>query len=86
MDWSQGSMDRLYELYQQHFQELRSVVVSANRSHGSSHPDKSWMEVISRDEFERLLSTPTDEPEIANRWVRRIIRGHEHDFPNLEAA
>ena len=86
MDWSRANMDRLYELYEQHFHELRSFVISANRSHGSSQPEKTWMVLISRDEFERLLRSPTDEPEIANRWLRRIIRGHEHEFPNLQVA
>ena len=86
MDWAQLDMDRLYELYQQHFYELRAAVTSANRSHGSLQPEKTWMELLSRDEFETLLQNPTDEPEVAIRWVRRIIRGHEHDFPNMQVA
>lgn len=85
MDWSRCQMERLYELYQQHFHELRSVVISANRVHGSSQPEKTWMELIGRDEFERLLNNP-DEPEVAERWVRRIIRGHEREFPDLKVA
>jgi hypothetical protein len=85
MEWSPHQMDRLYELYQQHFRDLRSVVAAANRAHGSSQPEKTWMELISRDEFERLLSNP-DESEVAERWVRRIIRHHEHEFPGLRVA
>ena len=86
MDWYKADMERLYELYQRHFQHLRSVVTSANRSHGSSHPDKTWMELLCRDEFESLLTSSTDEPEVVQRWVRRIIRGHEHEFPDLQVA
>jgi hypothetical protein len=85
MDWSPSEMDRLYELYQQHFHDLRSAVTSANRLHGSSQPEETWMELISREDFERLLNNP-DEPEVANRWVRRLIRGHEREFPNLQVA
>jgi len=86
MDWAQLEMDRLYELYQQHFAELRSAVISANRSHGSPQPEKTWMELLSRDEFSTLLQSPTYEPEITAGWVKRIIRGHEHEFPNLRVA
>jgi hypothetical protein len=85
MDCSPREMDRLYELYQQHFHDLRSVATSANQLHGSSQPEKTWMELISWEEFERLINNP-DEPEVANRWVRRIIRGHEREFPNLQVA
>ena len=85
MDCSPHEMDRLYELYQQHFHDLRSVVTSANHLHGSPQPEKTWMELISREEFERLLNN-ADEPEVAKRWVRRIIRGHEREFPNLQVA
>jgi hypothetical protein len=79
-------MDRLYELYQEHFHELRSAVISANRSHGSLRPEKTWMELLSRDEFATLLRSPIEEPEVAIRWVRRIIRGHEREFPNIQVA
>ena len=85
MDWSPREMERLYELYKQHFQELRSAVTAANRVHGSCQPEKTWMEPIGRDEFERLLNNP-NEPEVAKRWVKRIIRGHEHEFANLQVA
>jgi hypothetical protein len=85
MDWSPREMERLYELYEQHFHDLRSVVTSANHTHGSSEPGKTWMELISREEFERLVKNP-DESEVAKRWVRRIIRGHECEFPSLQVA
>jgi hypothetical protein len=78
-------MERLYELYRQHFSELRSVVTTANRLHGSSHPEKTWMELLSLEEFERLLENPK-EPDVAKRWVRRLIRGREREFPNLQVA
>lgn len=86
MGWPVNNMDRLYELYQQHFDRLRADVISANRSLGSSRPEKTWMERLGRNEFESLLTNPTDEPELVKRWVRRIIRGHEHEFPELKAA
>ncbi|MEM9367473.1 MAG: hypothetical protein AAGD07_15890, partial [Planctomycetota bacterium] len=76
---------RLYELYEQHFWDLRATVMAANRSHGSSQPENTWMELISRDEFEHLIKYPAD-PEVAERWVRRIIRGHELEFPGIRVA
>jgi hypothetical protein len=85
MDCSPREMDRLYELYQQHFHDLRAAVTSANQLHGSSQPERTWMELISREEFERLLNNP-NEQEVAKRWVRRIIRGHEREFPDLQVA
>jgi hypothetical protein len=85
MDWSPRELERLYELYQKHFHDLRSAVTSANRVHGSTQPEKTWMKLMGRDEFERLLNDP-NEAEVAQRWVRRIIRGHEREFPNLQVA
>ena len=85
MDWSPGGMNRLFELYQQQFRGLRTLVIAANRSHGSSRPEKTWMEPLGREEFEKLFKSPS-EPDIANRWVRRIIQGHEHEFPNAQVA
>lgn len=86
MDWSQFDMDRLYELYEQDFHRLRADVVGVNRSLGSMQPEKTWMELLSRTEFERLLTAPTNEPDVTQRWLRCIVRGHEHEFPGLRAA
>ena len=44
------------------------------------------MELLSRPEFETLITGPTDEPEVVRLWVRRLIRGHEHEFPELRVA
>ena len=86
MDWSQFDMDRLYELYQQHFDRLREDVIEVNRSMGSSSPEKTWMDLLSRIEFEQHITAQIDEPEIIHRWIRRIIRGYEHEFPALLVA
>lgn len=86
MDWSEFDMDSLYELYKQHFSHLRADVIQVNRSFGSSQPEKTWMERLSRTDFEKLITAPTDDPEVVHRWVRCIIRGHEHEFPELQVA
>lgn len=86
MDSSKLDMDRLYDLYRQGFYQLRAEVIQANRCLGSTQPEKTWMELLSRTEFETLITAPTDEPEIVQRWVRRITRGHEHEFPQLRVA
>lgn len=85
MDWPPNGMDRLYELYQQDFQRLRKAVIEANRSHGSQNPEKTWMELLRREQFEQLLTDPTD-PAVAERWVKEIVRGHEEEFPELLVA
>jgi hypothetical protein len=43
------------------------------------------MTLMGREEFEQLLNNPS-EAEVAKRWVKRIIRGHEREFPNLQVA
>ena len=86
MDWSEFDMDRLYVLYTQHFSQLRAGVTRANRSLGSAQPEKTWMEMLSRGDFERLITAPTDEPAVVLRWVRCVIRGHEQEFPELLVA
>ena len=86
MDWSHFNMDRLYQLYNQHFNQLRADTIGVNRSLGSTQPEKTWTQLLSHTEFETLISAPTDEPEVVQRWVRSIIRGHEHEFPELRVA
>jgi hypothetical protein len=86
MDGAVLDMDRLYELYQQHFAQLRADIIETNRSLGSTQPEKTWMELLSRAEFETLITAPADEPEVVQRWVRRLVHGHEHEFPGLRVA
>jgi hypothetical protein len=86
MDCSEFDMDRLYELYEQHFNQLRADVIQANRSLGSRQPEKTWMEELNVTDFKTLITAPIDDPEVVRRWVRCIIRGHEHEFPKLQVA
>jgi hypothetical protein len=44
------------------------------------------MELLSRTGFEALITGRTDEPEVSRRWVRRLIRGHELEVPELRVA
>ncbi|MCC6124304.1 MAG: hypothetical protein IT426_05040 [Pirellulales bacterium] len=83
MAWTAGTLNRIYELYSQHIQQLRSDVITANRLLGSSKPDKTALRCLSRMEFETLLRQPADDPTIRDKWLRRIIRGHEHEFPEF---
>ncbi len=83
MEWTAKRMDRLYELYERHIDRLRTDVIEANRSLGSSQPQRTHLDRLGRSEFETLLQQPTDDSEVARSWVRRIIRGHEHEFPEL---
>jgi hypothetical protein len=86
MEWTTEEMDRLYGLYERHVDRLRTDVVRANRSLGSSQPERTALGRVSRSEFEALLRQPTDDPEVARLWVRRILRGHEHEFPERHSG
>jgi hypothetical protein len=86
MEWTAERVSRLYELYERHIDRLRTDVVKANRSLGSTEPEKTNLEILNRAEFEALLRRPTDDPEVTRLWVRRIIRGHEQEFPELESG
>jgi hypothetical protein len=86
MDGTKLDMDRLYELYTIHFVQLRADISVVNRSLGSLHPEKTWMQMLERTEFDALVSAPSEEPDIINRLIRRIVRGHEEEFPELRVA
>ena len=83
MEWTAKSLDRLYELYQQHIERLRADVIKSNGSLGSSKPEHTALKCSSRDEFEARLKRQTDDPEVVQLWIRRIVRGHEDEFAQL---
>jgi hypothetical protein len=83
MAWTAGTINRIYELYGQHIQRMRTDVITANRLLGSSNPEKTALRCLTRVEFEAKFQHPTDDAEIRDKWLRRIIRGHEHEFPEF---
>ena len=83
MEWTAERLDRLYELYQRHTERLRADVINSNRSLGSSRPEHTALKCLSRSEFEARLNRRSDDPEVIQLWIRRIIRGHEDEFPQL---
>ncbi len=85
-NWNSASVRRLYELYLQHDRRLRGKVAATNRSLGSPHPNKIKLDRLTQTEFEAILRDPKADPETNRLWVRRIIRGHEQEFPTLRAA
>lgn len=84
MQWSAEKIRRLYEYYGQHVDRLRADVVATNRELGSSSPEQSLIENLTRKEFESLVNEPGNDPKVIRMWLQRIIRGHEHEFPELE--
>lgn len=86
MEWTAKSVTRLYELYLEHIDRLRNDVIDTNRSLGSPHPEKTKLEPMPRSEFERFLHRLENDPESGRLWLRRIIRDHEQEFPELESA
>jgi hypothetical protein len=86
MEWTVKIMDRLHELHGQHVDRLRAELSAANRLLGSAMPERTGLKHLTRDEFEVLLRQPTNDPEVTRLWIRRIIRGHEDEFPELAGA
>lgn len=86
MDGVMGRIERLYELYGQHYLRLRADVIAVNRSLGSTQPEKTWMTMLSRAEFEEMLTASAVDSDVLQRWIQRLVRGHEHEFPELRVA
>ena len=86
MDWPIDDRDRLFDLYERHIDRLLSDVAKTNRRLGSANPEKTRLRQISRSEFDMLLCRPADDVDLTRQWLRRIIRGHEREFPRLTRA
>ncbi len=84
MEWTRERVNRLFVLYERYFEQLRADVVAANRLLGSSNPEKTKLEPLTRKEFEALLAN--GDPESTRRWVGRITLGYEREFPGLESS
>ncbi len=86
MDVGQLDRDRLYDLYTLYHARLRADVVRVNRSLGSATPEKTAFEMPYRPTFDSLVDTSSNEPEVVHRFILRIVRGHEQEFPELRVA
>lgn len=86
MEWTAATLDRLHELHGQYLDRLLADISAVNRLLGSRNPGKTGLKYLTRDEFEALLTQPVDDPEVTRLWIRRIIRGHECEFPQLDDA
>lgn len=84
MRLSSETIDRLYPPYCDHHEKLKTDVEAINRSWGSKNPEMK-LQKLAHDEFMGILTTPHigEEALIASRWIRRIARGHEAEFPEL---
>jgi hypothetical protein len=85
MEWSEELIGRLFELHKQQFEQLRKDVISTNQSLGSQRPEKTWLIPLTRKQFHALLVDPAADSEAMGLWIRRIVRGREREFPELEA-
>ena len=83
MEWTTELLDRLYPCYEEYYKRLRAGIVAANRSLGSPHPERVKLQCLTRTEFEELLRGEPFDAEVRRLWVRRILRGHETEFPEL---
>jgi hypothetical protein len=83
MEWTVEDINRLYALYERYFERLRTDIIATNRSLGSSTPEKTGLERLTRRQFESLLVKNQDEPEASRAWLRRITLGYETEFPGL---
>jgi hypothetical protein len=85
-EWTHEIIDRLYALYEQHFDRLQRDAVVANRLLGSASPKKTHLKRLTRAQFEALLTAPTNDREVIELWIRRISRGHEDALAGHQAA
>lgn len=85
-EWTPQIVGRLFELYEQFIDRLMEDVVATNLSLGSLSPSKTRLKRLSLQEFRDILTHPDRDDEVIELWVRRIIRGHEDEFPALQAA
>jgi hypothetical protein len=86
MDVGQLDRDRLYDLYTRYHARLRADVVRVNSSLGSATPEKTRLEMLQRPMFDSLVEGSATEPEVVHRFILRIVRGHEQEFPELRVA
>ena len=86
MEWIGKRLDRLFELYERYVEDLQADLVAANRSLGSTDPKKTWLAPFTRKQFEAFLSDEPADQEIRRLWILRIVRGHENEFPELQAT
>jgi hypothetical protein len=85
-EWTADRIARLYELHKRYVDALRRDVIEVNRSLGSPKPEKTGLTYLTRAQFRSLLNGRSGNREIVRLWVRRIIRGNEHEFPDFQAA
>lgn len=86
MEWTADTMTRLYDLYEDHIERLRNDVAAVNRSLGSQKPECDRPRCLTRLEFEAILTDRSDDPVVTQLWIRRIISGHEAEFPTLDLS
>ena len=86
MEWTAKTVARLYELHKRYVSALRRDVIRVNRSLGSSNPEQTRLTCLTRAQFEALLKDSANNGHEVRAWLRRIIRGNEHEFPELRAA
>ena len=83
MNLSSATMERLYRRYRDHIDSLHQDVFQANRLLGSPTPQKTNLAHLTQGEFESLVKDLANDQETKRLWIRRIIRDHEGDFPEL---
>jgi predicted methyltransferase len=85
-EWIPVSIDRLFELYERHFDCLLQDVEAANLSLGSPSPKKTLLPRLTRTQFEAVVTDPANDREAIHLFVRRIMRGHGDELPARQAA
>ena len=86
MEWNAAQIGRMYTLYEAHVGRLRAEVNAVNATLGFPKQESCKLELLTLDEFRAVLQNPGTDREIVDRWVKRILRGHESEFSVLQAA
>lgn len=80
MKWNPAMTSHLYELYIEYIGRLHCEVTAANARIGTTATERTRLKPLTRVEFEAVLKSPR-EPIAVSQWIKRIIRGREHEFP-----
>ena len=86
MNLSSATIERLYRRYRDHIDSLHQDVFKANRLLGSPTPQKTNLTHLTQGEFETLVRDSENDQEAKRLWIRRIIRDHEGEFPELQIS
>ncbi|QEG38920.1 hypothetical protein [Roseimaritima ulvae] len=85
-EWTPETIERLFDRYERHFDQLVKDSTTVNCDLASKNPKKTQLQRLTRTEFQQILTDRTNDSEAIELWVKRIVRGHEEEFSTRQAG